>query len=220
MDRRSGEMSENIPLGFITSEQQPVRAERRDAAENRARILQVARRLFDDHGVAQVNMADIAQAAEVGKGTLYRRFANKGELCYALMDDDLAEFQDEMLAQMQRMTGEGISRLKQLSFFLRELVLFTEKHVPLLCEVQQIRLQAGAQQLRLPHFWQYMTIQGLLIAAENAGEFRPGVNITMLPDILLAPLSADFYRFLRQVKGNSPEEIGSGLQNIVEGLAN
>lgn len=211
-------MSENIPLGFITSERQPVRAERRDAAENRARILEVARRLFDEHGVAQVNMADIAQTAEVGKGTLYRRFANKGELCYALMDDDLAAFQDRMLAQMQQKTSGNVSKLNQLSFFLHELVLFTEKHVPLLCEVQQIRLQAGAQRLQLPHFWQYMTIQGLLIAADDAGEFRPGVDITLLPDILLAPLSADFYRFLRQIKGYSPEEIGSGLQNVVEGL--
>jgi AcrR family transcriptional regulator len=211
-------MSENIPLGFITSEQQPARTERRDAVENRARILEVARRLFDEHGVAQVNMADIAQTAEVGKGTLYRRFANKGELCYALMDDDLAAFQDEILGQMQRMTDESVPKLSQLSFFLHELVLFTEKHVPLLCEVQQIRLQAGAQHLRLPHFWQYMTIQGLLVAAENAGEFRIGVDITLLPDILLAPLSADFYRFLRQIKGYSPEEIGSGLQSVVKGL--
>jgi AcrR family transcriptional regulator len=211
-------MSENIPLGFIASDR-PIRIERRDAAENRARILEVARKLFDEYGVGEVNMADIAQAAEVGKGTLYRRFASKGQLCYALMDDDLADFQDEMLARMQQMTQDGISKLRQLSFFLNELVQFTEKHVPYLCEVQQIRLQAGAQTPQLPHFWQYMTIQGLLIAAEKEGEFRPGVDITLLPDVLLAPLSADFYRFMRQVKGYSPDQIGSSLQNVVQGLA-
>lgn len=211
-------MSENIPLGFISADR-PIRMERRDAAENRARILQVARKLFDEYGVGEVNMADIAQAAEVGKGTLYRRFASKGELCYALMDDDLADFQDDMLAQMQQMTQDGVSKLQQLSFFLNELVHFTEKHIPFLCEVQQIRLQAGAQTLQLPHFWQYMTIQGLLVAAEKAGEFRSGVDISLLPDVLLAPLSADFFRFLRQVKGYSLEQISAGLQNIVQGLA-
>jgi AcrR family transcriptional regulator len=211
-------MSENISIGFITTEQPP-RTERRDAAENRARILQVARRLFDERGVAQVNMADIAQAAEVGKGTLYRRFASKGELCFALMDDHLAEFQDEMLARMRQMDGEGVSKLEQLSVFLSALVHFTEDHVPLLCEVQQILLSAGVRNLRLPHFWQYMTIRGLLVSADNAGEIRPGVQMELLPDILLAPLSADFYHFLRQVKGYSPEQIGSGLQSIVQGLA-
>lgn len=211
-------MSENISLGFITTDTS-IRTERRDAAENRARILQIARKLFDEHGVSQVNMADIAEAALVGKGTLYRRFANKGELCYALMDDDLANFQDEMLAQMQQMTQESRPKLQQLSFFLNELVLFTEKHIPYLCEVQQIRLQVGAQTLQLPHFWQYMTIQGLLVAAENAEEFRPGIDISLLPDLLLAPLSADFFRFMRQVKGYSLEQISSGLQNAVQGLA-
>lgn len=212
-------MSENIPLGLIQIESEPARTERRDAAENRARILEVARRLFDERGVAEVNMADIAAAAEVGKGTLYRRFANKGELCYALMDKHLAAFQDDMLGEMQEMTQKGVSKLDQLAFFLNALVLFTEAHIPLLCEAQQIRLQAGAQYTQLPHFWQRMTIHGLLTAANSAGEFRPGLDITLLADMLLAPLSADFYRFLREVRGFSPEQIGEGLQNIIQGLA-
>lgn len=210
-------MSENISLDVIQTEQLP-RTERRDAIENRLRILDAARKLFDEHGVAQVNMADIALAAGVGKGTLYRRFANKGELCYALMDEHLAGFQDEMIARMQQMTQAEMPKLEQLSVFLDALVHFTEAHVPLLCEVQQIRLLAGAQNLQLPHFWQYMTIHGLLQTAEAGDEFSPGVDITLLADILLAPLSADFYRFLRQIKGYSPEQIGAGLQNVVQGL--
>jgi AcrR family transcriptional regulator len=211
-------MNENIPLGVIQTERETTRAERRDAAENRARILEAARALFDERGVAQVNMADIAMAANVGKGTLYRRFANKGELCYALMDEQLVAFQDEMLGAMQDMTQVDVPKLAQLSFFLNALVLFTEAHMPFLCEVQQIRLQAGAQNALLPHIWQRMTIQGLLTAANSAGEFPPGLDITLLADMLLAPLSADFYRFLRQVRGFSPEQIGEGLQNIVWGL--
>ena len=117
------------------------------------------------------------------------------------------------------MTLEGKPRLEQLLFFLHSLVLFTEAHVPLLCEAQQIRLQAGVQNTQLPHFWQRMTIHGLLTGAQAGGEFSTQVDITLLADMLLAPLSADFYRFLRQVRGYSPEQIGAGLQNIVEGLA-
>jgi AcrR family transcriptional regulator len=211
-------MSENISIDVIQTEQSS-RTERRDAAENRARILEAARRLFDEHGVAQVNMADIALAAKVGKGTLYRRFANKGELCYALMDEHLAGFQDEMIARMQQMTQADMPKLQQLSVFLNALVLFTEAHVPLLCEVQQIRLLADSQNLELPHFWQYMTVHSLLQAAETAGEFSPGLDLALLADILLAPLSADFYRFMRQIKDYSPEQIGAGLQNVVRGLS-
>ena len=212
-------MTERMIINIATLEGASSRTERRDAAENRLRILQVARMLFAERGVAAVNMADIALAAGVGKGTLYRRFANKGELCFALMDEHLTGFQNEMLAQMQQMSLAGIPKLQQLSIFLMALVHFTEEHVPLLCEVQQISLQQVAgQNLQLPHFWQYMTIQGLLEAANIAGEFPPGLDISLLADTLLAPLSADFYRFLRQVRGFSPEQIGMGLQNIVLGL--
>jgi len=211
-------MSNNIPLGMIQSERVAERTERRDAAENRSRIMTVARLLYDEHGVSEINMADIALAAKVGKGTLYRRFANKGVLCFALMDEHLTEFQDEMLVQMKEMTFTGTTKLEQLSFFLQSLVLFTEAHVPLLLEAQQIRLQAGVQNTKLPHYWQRLTIHGLLTAAKAAGEIAPGVDITLLGDMLLAPLSADFYQFMRQVRGFSPEQIGEGLQNIVKGL--
>jgi AcrR family transcriptional regulator len=212
-------MSERMIINMMTPEGAFGRVERRDAAENRVRILLVARQLFAERGVAAVNMADIALAAGVGKGTLYRRFANKGELCFALMDDHLSKFQNEMLAQMQKMTLDGGSKLEQLSIFLMALVHFTEEHVPLLCEVQQLMLlQFVGQNLQLPHFWQYMTIQGLLEAADAAGEFPRGLDISLLADTLLAPLSADFYRFLRQVRGFTPEQIGGGLQSIVQGM--
>jgi len=53
------------------------RAERRDAAENRQRILATAIRLFEQFGVEQVSMNQIATEAGIGPGTLYRRYRNK-----------------------------------------------------------------------------------------------------------------------------------------------
>src|SRR5215471_19498441 len=61
------------------------RHERRDAAEHRQRILEVARRLFAQQGVEAVSMHQIALATGIGQGTLYRRYANKGELCMDLL---------------------------------------------------------------------------------------------------------------------------------------
>ncbi|MEJ2748861.1 MAG: TetR family transcriptional regulator, partial [Anaerolineae bacterium] len=119
------------------------RGERRDAAANRALLLETADSLFTQHGVTNVTMADIAVAAEVGKGTLYRRFANKGELCLALLDTQMLDFQESMLGRMRQLSEQGASKLEQLDQFLDALVYFVDRHTPLLCEVQREGLLEG-----------------------------------------------------------------------------
>jgi AcrR family transcriptional regulator len=56
---------------------------RRDARENLERVMLEATRVFAEHGLT-ATLADIAKAAEVGVGTLYRRFPDKDELILAV----------------------------------------------------------------------------------------------------------------------------------------
>jgi len=63
---------------------------RRDAQENLERVLEHAAAVFASGGLG-VTLADIAAAAGVGVGTLYRRFPDKDELI-------LAVYRDKMLA--------------------------------------------------------------------------------------------------------------------------
>jgi AcrR family transcriptional regulator len=64
---------------------------RRDAAANRERILETARRLFAEQGLG-TSMDEVARAANVGSATLYRRFATKEALLDAVLGDVLARF--------------------------------------------------------------------------------------------------------------------------------
>jgi AcrR family transcriptional regulator len=177
-------MSEQkVSLNVIAADNPLLRPERRDAAANRALILETADKLFAKQGAENVNMADIAQAAGVGKGTLYRRFANKGELSLALLDTQMVEFQNSMLARMQQMVAQGMSHMEQLDQFLDALVYFTDVHSPLLCVVQQEGLLQGFgnnTRVQLPHFWQHMTISGLLKTAISTGELPPDLDIDYL----------------------------------------
>ena len=59
-------------------------SERADAARNRARILTAAEELFAERGAATVTMEDIARAAGVGRGTLYRRYPDRAAIATAL----------------------------------------------------------------------------------------------------------------------------------------
>lgn len=212
-------MDQSVPLGNISEAGVPARSERRDAAANRALILETAERLFAERGVAEVNMADIAEAAGVGKGTLYRRFANKAELCLALLDSQMQEFQEANLKSMRQMTAHGYSKLEQLDHFLDALVHFTEAHIPLLCEVQQQGLLGGSPAQQKPHYWQHMTVSGLLQAAMAEGELPAGLDPTYLSDAILATLRADVFQFQRQARGFSLERISAGLRSLLQGLS-
>jgi AcrR family transcriptional regulator len=71
--------------------------ERADAARNRAAVLQAAAGLFAEHGVAAVSMDQVAAAAGVGKGTIFRRFGDKAGLAVALLDAGERELQEAIL---------------------------------------------------------------------------------------------------------------------------
>ena len=190
--------------------------ERRDAAQNRERLLATARSLFARQGVVNVTMAEIAQAAEVGKGTLYRRFANKGELCLSLLDETLRSHEEEMLALLHRLAGENTPYLARLTHFLRHVAAFTDIHMALLFEVQQAGITPALAEIDPPYFiFQQMTVGGLLRGARAAGEIDSLLDVEMLVDLLLAPLTPPYFRYLRERRGYSVERIGAFLGQMV-----
>jgi AcrR family transcriptional regulator len=75
----------------------PPPRERADAARNRAAVLTAAARLFAEHGVDAVSMDQVAAAAGVGKGTIFRRFGDKSGLAVALLDARERELQEAIL---------------------------------------------------------------------------------------------------------------------------
>ena len=83
---------------LLPQDDQPSRA---DARRNRKRLLETAQALFDKQGVESVSMTAIANTAGVGKGTLYRHFANKADVCNALLDEDQRALQADVLARLR-----------------------------------------------------------------------------------------------------------------------
>src|SRR5260370_37281799 len=71
--------------------------ERADAARNRERILCSAARLFSERGADCVSMDDVAEAAGVGKGTVFRRFGSRAALAQAALSEVARAFQEEII---------------------------------------------------------------------------------------------------------------------------
>ena len=54
-----------------------------DKKEKKAKILEASIRVFAKKGLSNTKMADIAEAADVGKGTIYEYFRSKDEILEA-----------------------------------------------------------------------------------------------------------------------------------------
>lgn len=189
------------------------RSERSDAVANRAHILEVARELFETHGPEQVTISDIVQAAEVGRGTVYRHFPSKGELCLALIDDSMRVFQNGMLIRLQEMVQAAQPPLEQLATFLDLLMRYTIQNMPLMLESQRQGIYYYGKME--PQTWQVSTVRGLLETAVLQGTLPRTLNTAFLADALLATLNAPLLNFQLEERGFTVEELSGGLKALI-----
>ncbi|WP_405016810.1 TetR/AcrR family transcriptional regulator [Kitasatospora sp. NBC_00070] len=116
-----------IPLELLRT---PPVKERADAARNRAAVLDAAARLFAEHGVQAVSMDQVAAAAGVGKGTLFRRFGDKSGLAVALLDDRERELQQAVLSGPPPL-GPGAPDAERLAAFTGAYLDYLVEHLDL-----------------------------------------------------------------------------------------
>ncbi|TGE33168.1 TetR/AcrR family transcriptional regulator [Desulfosporosinus sp. Sb-LF] len=182
-----------------------IRSERRDAAENRQRILNAALKLFEQYGVEQVSMNQIANEAQVGPGTLYRRYRNKGELCMDLIKDNIVLFFDDIETYLKgNCCYPPSQRLKGiLNLFIR----FREKKAQLLTGVEESSSTNPLRyRMRSPLYDELHQLLVELFDEMNATE-QTHFNSVFRADILLTALRSDSYLFQRDVRDYSPEMI-------------
>ncbi|MEU6553870.1 TetR/AcrR family transcriptional regulator [Streptomyces sp. NPDC046915] len=108
---------------------------RADAARNRAKLLQAAARLIAEHGVAGVTMEAVAAAAEVGKGTVFRRFGDRTGLLMALLDHSDKELQADFLGGPPPL-GPGAPPLERLRAFGVAVLYRSDERLDLLLAAQ------------------------------------------------------------------------------------
>jgi AcrR family transcriptional regulator len=151
---------------------------RRDAERNRQRILDAAREVFAERGLSGSH-DDIARAAGVGVGTVYRRFPDKEELIDALFEARIEE-----VAQIARAAVDEpdpweafvgfmihVQELQSQDRGLKEIVLGGARGAARAAAARSLIEPLAAR---------------LLQRAKDAGAVRPDLEITDLPLIQLA----------------------------------
>ena len=79
-------------------EPEPAHASGRTRRATAQRILAAAGELVAEQGIEAVSMEDVARAACVGTGTLYRRFGDRAGLAFALLDEQTRDFQNALIS--------------------------------------------------------------------------------------------------------------------------
>ncbi|MFF4579997.1 TetR/AcrR family transcriptional regulator [Streptomyces sp. NPDC001389] len=175
--------------------------ERADAARNRAKVLSAAAELFAAGDPRSVTMEDIARAAGIGRGTLYRRYPDVTSIAAALLDEHERRLQEELLRGTPPL-GPGAPPAERLAAFYAAMVdlLDTHGHLVLGAETGEKRFTVGAY-----GFWRVH----VLVLLRESGAPDPEA----LVDGLLAPLAPEV--FLQQrAQGVTPDRIKAALGRL------
>ncbi|MFF4269540.1 TetR/AcrR family transcriptional regulator [Streptomyces sp. NPDC001536] len=147
------------------------RAPRADAVRNRKKILAAAREQIAEHG-PDVGMDEIAAAAGVAVGTLYRHFPTKTDLVGAVVTDHLGRWADY---------GEGVvERLTAGARAMDEVTSFLDRFLELSATDQAVKAAAhalGAAGETAEEERARAALEHLLRAARDEGDLHPDVTL-------------------------------------------
>ncbi|MFE4627818.1 TetR/AcrR family transcriptional regulator [Streptomyces mirabilis] len=179
---------------------------RADAARNRARLLEAATRLVEEHGVANVTMEAVAAAASVGKGTVFRRFGDRTGLLMALLDHTEQQFQAAFLSGPPPL-GPGAAPADRLHAFgcrvLREIHDRLDLYLAAEPDASR-RFSSAPYRVRFTHVVMLLR------------EAVPGADGVLLAQTLMGYLEPALIHHLTRQCGMPLERLESGWHDLVK----
>ncbi|HET6167585.1 MAG TPA: helix-turn-helix domain-containing protein [Marmoricola sp.] len=179
--------------------------ERSDAARNRGALVEAAERLIDDCGVDAVTMDALAEAAGVGKGTVFRRFGSRAGLMAALLDRSEADWQARVISGPPPL-GPGAPPRERLVAFGRSRLETNLKHAAL------IRAASSVPPTRNYAVYSFAAthVRYLLDQLDVSGD------IALLAVALLAPLEVVILEQQIEIEGMHVERILQGWEELAD----
>jgi AcrR family transcriptional regulator len=153
-------------------------------------------------------MDEVASAAGVGKGTLFRRFGDRAGLLRALLDERERDFQEEII-RGEPPLGPGVPSYERLIAFGHRLLEEIEIQGDLL-----LAAEAGAPPgMRLLH-----SVYAVRRAHMRAllRDLAPASDCDYLADVLLGALGAEVVLYQRRSLGMPLERLKEGWQELLD----
>ena len=179
---------------------------RADAARNRARLLEAAARLVEEHGVANVTMEAVAAAASVGKGTVFRRFGDRTGLLMALLDHTEQRFQADFISGPPPL-GPGASPAERLHAFGCRALRQTSERLDLYLAAEpdaSRRFNSAPYRVHLMHVCMLLR------------QVRPVTDIELVAQTLMGYLEPALIHHLTRQRDMPLERLESGWHDLVD----
>jgi AcrR family transcriptional regulator len=177
---------------------------RADASRNRARILETAARLFAERGPECVSMDLIADAAGVGKGTVFRRFGSRAALAQAVLSESERDFQERII-RGEPPLGPGAPPCERLIAFGEAVLDQLDCHAELIAAAE-----LGGARFSSPPYGVYRAHVAMLLAAAD-----PACDAEALAEMLLAMFAADLFIHVRELREIPLERFKAGWRELV-----
>lgn len=160
-------------------------------------IKEVAFSLFQEFGVENVSMHKIAKTAGVGQGTLYRRYANKSELCLSLLGEKFEQLIPVLHIYLSKISDRPVR--ERLRYVLEEMHLIVGHHLDW---IRMLMISGKLEQTSKVYDSYYsqslrQIIRGLLGEAEEKGEAKIQ-DIEMTTLFMSSPITPELMFYIHE----------------------
>lgn len=181
--------------------------------DTKGRILKAAGSLYSNHGCEGTTLDDILTASGITKGAFYHYFKSKADLCMALLDKVIDEYQ-----QLVDSIDPAITPFEQLEFFLSKLIRLNGSGEWINCRLM-LRLSSethtshpGTDQ-RIGKFWKWYEdfYVELIEKSIKQGKLNSRIDARIQAKLLISTISG-------VITLDNIDETDHDMENILDAL--
>jgi AcrR family transcriptional regulator len=184
----------------------------RKKQKNRARILEVARDLFQSQGFDATSIEQIAQEAEISRGTFFNYFATKETLLGAIADEELAWLQHRVEFDLAPIPSAVAKIRRTMRMFVDDTLPFLQVARYVFLDALQHPTGEESTSIRLGEI-----LRRLVVEAQSSGEIRADLDPVEISHAITGAYMAALFSWVALPRPPTPTTMPM-VENIVDML--
>lgn len=194
-----------------------------DRGDKRPRLVRAATEVFAEKGYASTRVADIAERAGIGKGTVYEYFSSKEALLFAVFES----INEDITARMNAVLAEDRPAREQLFKLLRlgaEIIAEQVELQPVVLDFWAASRGGGFEAQHhsavVASYTSYRNqIAAFVRSGQRRGEFRTDIDVEALAALVVATMDGLGIQLYFDSSLDPRRVTGAFAQLLYEGLA-